>query len=240
MNPTPRQQANAAVRDFLSSRDWSTQTPARQRALGAFLRLATAGGFKSVTMRTLGQELGLKAPSLYSSFPLGKDQIVAESLSWFTHDFARQLLASVEATNTPEEYWSALVRFHLTQQLKRPESDLWNLLVASDRAVPFLTEEIREEVASWLRLHGAMYEAAAQEMGFNVTGQTIQAVSALLDGAGRWSAWNGTTAQLETLLDHAVILSRSVLEVGARESAPGAVAAMYQHGTQPQPAPSIM
>jgi AcrR family transcriptional regulator len=84
-NDSPREQANAAVRDFLFSRDWSAQTPARQRIPRAFLRLATAHGFNSVTMRTLGRELDMKAPSLYSSFPRGKDEIVAESLRWFTH-----------------------------------------------------------------------------------------------------------------------------------------------------------
>ena len=98
MNHSPREQANTAVRDFLSSRDWSAQTPARQRILVAFLSLATARGFGSVTMRTLGRELDMKAPSLYSSFPRGKDEIVAESLRWFTHRFARDLLDAAEAT----------------------------------------------------------------------------------------------------------------------------------------------
>jgi len=240
MIDTPRGQANAAVREFLSRRDWSAQAPARRRVLRAFLRLAAANGFNSVSMRMLGQDLGLKAPSLYSSFPRGRNEIVAESLSWFTHKFARELLAAVEVASTPEEYWVALVHFHLTQQLKTPEADLWNLLVASDKVMPFLTNEVREEVASWLRLHDAMYAAAAQEMGFVVTGQTTQVISTLLDGAGRWSAWNGTSAQLDTLLDHAVAWSRSVLEVVVRDGARANVSALSQHGTQAYATPSLL
>jgi len=215
VNHSPREQANAAVRDFLSSRDWSAQTPARQRILVAFLRLATASGFNSVTMRTLGRELDMKAPSLYSSFPRGKDEIVAESLSWFTHRFARDLLKAVEATTTPEEYWAALVRFHLAQQLQWPEADLWDLLVATDRVARFLSDEVCEEVASWMKLHEDMYAAAAEDMGFPLSSQTIRVILTLLDGAGRWAAWNGSDAELEILLRHAVTLSRAMLEVGS-------------------------
>lgn len=213
MNHSPRQQANASVREFLSSRDWSAQTPARQRILAAFLRLATANGFNSVTMRTLGRELDLKAPSLYSSFPQGKDEIIAESLRWFTHRFARDLVAATEATSTPEEYWSALVRFHLAQQLQRPEADLWDLLVATDRVARFLNDEVREEVASWLRLHETMYTAAAEEMGFRLSQETTHMIFTLLEGAGRWAAWGGSEGELESLLDRAVVLSRAILEV---------------------------
>lgn len=219
MNHSPREQANAAVRDFLSSRDWSTQTPARQRILVAFLRLATAKGFNSVSMRTLGRELDLNASSLYSSFPRGKDEIVAESLRWFTHRFAHDLLAAVEATTTPEEYWAALVRFHLAQQLQRPEADLWDLLIATDRVARFLSDEVCEEVASWMTLHEDMYAAAAEEMGFPLARQTTRVIFTLLDGAGRWAAWNGSDAELEILLHHAVALSRSILEVGSRTQA---------------------
>jgi AcrR family transcriptional regulator len=215
MNQSPRAQANAAVEEFLSSRDWSAQTPARQRILAAFLRLATAKGFSSVTMRTLSHELDLKAPSLYSSFPRGKDEIVAESLSWFTHRFAHDLLAATEAATTPEEYWAALVRFHLAQQLQRPEADLWRLLIATDRVARFLSDDLRDEAASWLRLHEGMYAAAAEEMGFRLTRQSAHLIFTLLDGAGRWAAWSGGDAELEILMDHAVALSRSILEVGS-------------------------
>lgn len=240
MNHTPREQANAAVREFLSRRDWSSQTPARERALGAFLRLAVANGFNSVSMRRLGRELGLKAPSLYSSFPGGRDEIVAESLSWFTHEYARELLAAVEVTSTPEEYWAALIRFHLTQQLQRPEADLWNLMVASDRLKPFLAGEVREEVVCWLRLHDAMYAAAARDLGVVVTEQTMRVISTVVDGAGRWLDWDGTSAQLATLLDHAVVLSRFVLEVGTEDCPSASASELSQHGTPPHTTLSVL
>ncbi|MGW9414493.1 TetR/AcrR family transcriptional regulator [Arthrobacter cupressi] len=215
MNLSPRERANAAVREFLSSRDWSAQTPARRRILAAFLQLATTRGFDSVTMRTLGRELDMKAPSIYSSFPQGKDEIVAESLRWFTHTFARDLLAGAEEAKSPEEYWAALVRFHLAQQLQRPEADLWDLLVATDKVARFLADEVRDEVGLWMGLHADMYAAAAEEMGYELPVRTTKVIFTLLDGAGRWAGWSGSDDDLAELLDHTVALTRSILEVGS-------------------------
>jgi len=211
MKRISREQANAAVRDFLSRRDWSTQTPARQRILAAFLRLATTNGFNAVSMRTLSGELDLRPSSLYSSFPGGKDEIVAEALSWFTHRFGQDLLAAVEETTTAEDYWAALVRFHLSQQLQRPEADLWDLLVATDRVGQFLGDETRHEVATWLSLHEDMFAAAAGEMGFSLSRQHAYMVLTLLDGAGRWAQWDGESESLEALISNAISVSRSIL-----------------------------
>lgn len=213
MDPTPREQANAAVRKFLSGHDWSTQTPTRQRILAAFLHLAAVKGVNAVTMRTMGRELDMKAPSLYSSFPRGKDEIVAESLRWFTHGFARDLLEAVESTNTPEDYWAALVRVHLSQQLQRPEADLWDLLIATDRAARFLSDDARTEANQWLRLHEDMFSAAAREMGYRFRAQTVRVILALLDGAGRWVDRSVSDQDFAALTDRAVALTLSILEI---------------------------
>jgi hypothetical protein len=46
--------------------------------------------------------------------------------------------------------------------LQRPEADLWDLLVATDRVARFLSVEVCEEVASWMTLHEDLYSAAAE------------------------------------------------------------------------------
>jgi hypothetical protein len=88
-------------------------------------------------------------------------------------------------------------------------------LVASDRVAGFLGDDLREELDYWQGLHEEMYSAAAEEMGLAVTRQTIQAIFTLLDGAARWSAWDGSRAQLESLVERGVVLSRSLLKVSA-------------------------
>jgi AcrR family transcriptional regulator len=55
----------------------STNSPARQRVLNAATRLYTENGYDGVSMRDLAQELGIRAPSLYSHFPCKADLLVA-------------------------------------------------------------------------------------------------------------------------------------------------------------------
>lgn len=220
MDHLPRLRANEAVKKFLSSHDWSSQTDARRRILGAFLQLATTQGFNAVSMRTLGRELNMKAPSIYSSFPNGKDEIVAESLRWYIHSFARDILVCAEESRSAEEYWAALVRFHLTRQLQLPESDLWDLLVATDKIGRFLSDEVRNEVDVWMGLHEDMYSAAAEEIGYHISTKTIRMILTLLDGAGRWSGWNGSDQELVQISDQTVSVTRSILEASSRNGTP--------------------
>ncbi|MFK0040651.1 TetR/AcrR family transcriptional regulator [Paenarthrobacter nitroguajacolicus] len=215
VSESPRVQANAAVRRFLAGRDWSIQTPARRRIVAGFLQLATARGFESVTMRTLAREVGVKAPSIYSSFPEGKDEIVAEALRSFTHAFAFDLLAGAEKATSAEEYWAALVRGHLAQQLQRPEPGLWDLLVATDKVARFLKDEVRADLDQWVRLHEDMYIAAAEEMGFELSVQTVRVIFTFLDGARRWADWSGSDGELAQLGDRSVALTRTLLNVSS-------------------------
>lgn len=215
LNYSSRDQATAALAEFLSDRGGPLLTTSQRRIVAAFLRLAGAHGFESVTMRTLSRELGLKAPSLYSSFPGGREEIVAEVLLGFRRRFALGLLAAVQATAGPEEYWAALVRFHLVQHLKGLEADLGDLLVATDKVSRFFSEEVRQEISAWLRLREAMFVASAQDMGYPLSRQTAHVILTLLDGAGRWAAWNGGEPELQVLVDRTVALSRSILEIGS-------------------------
>ncbi|WP_243836743.1 TetR/AcrR family transcriptional regulator [Paenarthrobacter nitroguajacolicus] len=215
VSESPRLQANAAVRKFLSGRDWSTQTPTRRRIVAGFLQLSATRGFESVSLRTLAREVGMQAPSIYSSFPGGKDEIVAESLRWFTHAFAYDLLAGAEKATSAEEYWAALVEGHLAQQLQRPEPNIWDLLIATDKVARFLKDEVRAEADLWTSLHQDMYIAAADEMGLKLSASTVQQILTLLDGVGRWADRSGRDRELSLLTDRAVALTLSILEINA-------------------------
>lgn len=213
MIQVPRERANAAIAAFLLSRDRPPHTPAQQRILAAFLRLAANGGLESVTMRTLGRELGMKAPSLYSSFPQGKREIAAASLLSFTHDFARGLLAAASDAGSAEEYWATLVRFHLSHQLLQPESELWDLVIATDRVTHFLSDEVRDEVGALVGFHEDMFAAAAEEMGYSLTTETTRVIFTLLDGVKRWGGRKPGQVEFAEVLDRAVTLTRSILEL---------------------------
>ncbi|MGW2888851.1 TetR/AcrR family transcriptional regulator [Streptomyces griseoruber] len=206
-----------AVEEFgqhLGKLDWSSQSASRRAILEAFLRLATENGFNSVTMRMIAKEMAIKAPSLYNHFPDGRDEIVAESLRWHFYKFGIAVLDEVRGVSDPREGWRRMVHVHLTRQIQLPESDLWDLLVATDQVVHFLPLALREEVDAWVDLYEALYRAAAEDMGFGPSVQQVKLVMTVLEGANRWAMWDGKPRSLAALVEKANTATLALLELG--------------------------
>jgi AcrR family transcriptional regulator len=202
------------LREHLEQFDWSSQTPARRAALEAFLRLSNVRGFSAVTMRALATELSIKAPSLYAHFPNGRDEIVAESLRWHFSKFGFAILGAVETTETAEEFWDAMVREHLIRQVTLPESNLWDLLVATDTIVRFLPPGLHAEVDRSVSFYEDLYRASAADMGVEgTTDEHIHLVLTVIEGAGRWC----TVETLSTAVDRAIQVSHTLLRMPAPE-----------------------
>lgn len=211
--------ASQQMRQHLDAFDWSGLTPGRRNILEAFLRLAARQGYAAVTMRALGKEIHLKAPSIYSHFPGGRDEIVAESLRWDYYRFGLAALEAVADCKDGSEFFDAMVRIQLTHQLDRPESDLWDIVVASDRiGGGFLQRDIREEMDHWLRLCARMYETAAQEMGYDNVEAKVRVVMTILNGASSWCGWSGNPKDLEACAEQAIAITRSMLSLQVKES----------------------
>ena len=206
-----------AARDAFELRlrewNWSGQKAARQNILEAFLRLAISNGINSVSMRTIANAVNIKAPSLYSHFPKGRDEIVAESLRWHFHRFGVALLEAVSGAGDADEFWDAMVRLHFTRQVRLPESNLWDLLVAMDRMAGILPEEVRTQVNDWVQIHQDMYVATARDLGISNAEDRVKVVMTLLEGATRWASPECTDDELEQLADRAVVMSRALLNV---------------------------
>lgn len=164
-------------------------------------------------MQALGRELNVKAPSIYSHFPNGRDEIVAESLRWHHYRFGVAALEAIEGCNDAGEFWDAMVRVHLQRQLDRPESDLWDIVVTAERIGGFLQPETREEMHHWLRLCVQMYEAAAIEMGYDNVETKVGVVMTILNGASTWCGWSGNPEDLGACADQAVGITRAVLSL---------------------------
>lgn len=206
-----------AARDAFAHRlemwDWAGQGASRQHILEAFLELAIANGFNSVSMRTIANAVNIKPPSLYSHFPGGRDEIVAESLRWHFHRFGVALLEAVDQAASAEEFWVRMIKLHFTRQVRLPESNLWDLLVATDRMARILPAEVRAQVDDWVNLYQNMYVAAAVDMGFVSPEERVKVVMALLEGATRWASTAADDEELADLADHAVMLSKTILEL---------------------------
>ncbi|BCW52347.1 TetR/AcrR family transcriptional regulator [Arthrobacter sp. StoSoilB13] len=213
MSVTSYEAASRAFESQLKEWNWTGQKVGRQNILEAFLQLAIANGFNSVSMRTIANAVNIKPPSLYSHFPDGRDEIVAESLRWHFHRFGVALLEAIEPARNADEFWDAMVKLHFTRQVRLPESNLWDLLVATDRMAGVLPKELRAQVDNWVTLHEQMYVAAARDIGCPDAEEHVRVVMTLLEGATRWAPRDCTDAELEELADRAVTLSRAILAV---------------------------
>ncbi|BCW45222.1 TetR/AcrR family transcriptional regulator [Arthrobacter sp. StoSoilB5] len=213
MSSTSYKAARDAFAHRLEEWDWAGQGASRRHILEAFLQLAIANGFNSVSMRTIANAVNIKPPSLYSHFPGGRDEIVAESLRWHFHRFGVALLEAVDQAESAGAFWDAMVRLHFTRQVTLPESNLWDLLVATDRMATILPADLRAQVDDWVSLHENMYVAAAVDMGFKQPEERVRVVMTLLEGATRWASTDPDDEELTALTDRAIALSRTILEM---------------------------
>jgi AcrR family transcriptional regulator len=191
--------------------DWSQQTPSRRKILAAFLRLASEHGFNSVSMRMIAQEVGIKAPSLYAHFP-SRDEIVAESLRWHFYRFGMAIVEQIKGVDDPRVGWQRMVDVHVTRQLTLPESNLWDLLVATDQVVHFFPQPLRDEVDAWVDLYEALFRAAAADMGHESPTQIVKVAMTILEGANRWAMWDGKATSVRRCVEVATELTLSLVE----------------------------
>jgi AcrR family transcriptional regulator len=205
------------LRERLELYDWSGQSASRRAVLEAFLELANKNGFGSVTMRMLGRELNIKAPSLYAHFPDGRDEIVQESLRWQFWKFGVALLEALDtAADDAESFLSTMVTVHVTRQLQLVESDLWDLLVRTDAIVHFLPATVRDEAEMWVQLHEDMFHAVASDLGRPASATDVRMLLTVLEGATRWAPRDPSPAELAEAVGNAQRVAQMVLGLPQR------------------------
>lgn len=199
------------LRVSMTAFDFSDVGSKRLAILNVFMRLAAARGYGAVTMRSIGAELRIKAPSIYSHFPGGREEITEYSLRWQSRDYGESLLRAVATVQDHNEMWDTLVRNHCLQQLDNPNNRLWDMIVASDRVGRFLPSTLRTDMDERLNLFIRLYAAVAEELGYANSYQKARAVMSLMDCVGVWCDWPSEAGLQETSLDRAVALSRGIL-----------------------------
>lgn len=211
------EQSTTELRKYLDGIDWNDLTPSRERIAEHFLLLAVENGLQSVSMRMLGEALGIKASSVYSHFPGGRDEIVSTTLKLYFHRFGRALLEEVSSATDAEDFWRKLVRVHLTRQIELPESNLWDIIIASDRMTHFLPSDIRNEIDLGIELHENMYFAAAESLG-NSNPEIVRMIITLLEGASRWNDGDTSDQNIESTVDRTISLTRTILSLNPTTS----------------------
>ncbi|QIV86652.1 TetR/AcrR family transcriptional regulator [Glutamicibacter mishrai] len=190
-------------------------SPAKRRVVEAFLRLCVVHGMQSVSMRTLAKELDIKAPTIYSHFPGGRDEIIAESLRWHFHHFCSALVDAVRPAKDASSFLDAMIRLHFVRQVQLPESNLWDLIVGIDRSVQILPVDLSVQVAHWVDLYESLYIAVARDLGLEDVTIKVKMVNTLLEGSTRWFEPTKTAKGLSRGADQAVAISRQILGMAA-------------------------
>ncbi|KUI31698.1 hypothetical protein AU194_06860 [Mycobacterium sp. GA-2829] len=223
MASSPRLRAADQLRAYVEAADWSHMTYRRQQILEAFVELASTIGYQSVTMRALGERVGVKAPSIYRHFLNGRDEIVREAYRWHFYRFASAILDVVDQTRDANEYWSSLIGVHLRRQVESPENDMWDILLATDRIAGFLPDDMRDEYRAWMRLYEQMHAAVALELGCASSDVTkfVKMVVKILDTSSEWCGWDGTEEGLQTCVAQATVICRALLAVDIDDLSPG-------------------
>lgn len=208
-----RVRALDVLRTEIATFDWSKLTDGKRLILDAFLRIVTTDGYAAVTMRGLARHVNMKAGSLYSHFPGGRDEVVDTALRWHFHQFAKGTIEAVESAAGAPEFWTTLVDQQVRRQLQTPENDMFDLILATDRISQFLPTETRQDINHLVDLNAALFKGAALDMGYQ--GEVDLAVSiviAILDAVHSWSHWNGDPDDVARISDAAIRTSLSTLE----------------------------
>jgi AcrR family transcriptional regulator len=142
-----------AIHDYLAQEDLAAGTEGRRRIMQAVLALAVGKGISGVTMRSIAKHVDIKAASLYSHFEGGKDELIGETLRWNYNEFFLMILNALPDEGTATDQLRGLVRGHIDFQLSSAWQNLFETLIAADKAGNFLSEATREQVRHRRRLY---------------------------------------------------------------------------------------
>jgi AcrR family transcriptional regulator len=112
---------------------------ARERVLDTAEQLFQERGYKSVTMRDIAQELGMKQASLYYHVPQGKEQLYAEVTERGLRRHHTGLQTAIDTAVDLEAQLQATVRWVFSQPPM-------NLIKMMESDMPELGDEIRHEL----------------------------------------------------------------------------------------------
>jgi AcrR family transcriptional regulator len=200
------------VKASVEAFNWDQVSDRKIDILKVFLQLAATQGYSAITMRSLATALNLKAPSIYSHFPGGKDEIIGLSLRWQARVFGLEVLEATKGAEDAATLLDLLARCHGRVNLIKPENYLWDMIVASDRLGQFLPRDLRDEMHTWIDIWVRLYASAADALGYDDTDLKARQVLAAIDTVTTWGRWDGSEAELARIQDETSELCRSIMQ----------------------------
>lgn len=204
--------ARTAIDEYVAQETTMSPTAGRRKIMAAVLRLAVAKGYAGLSMRSIAKEVQMQAPSLYSHYPGGKDELVSETLRWVYTEFLASVLVGVRPEDSADQEFSKVVGNHLRFQMVNEWSSLWETLVEADRAAGFLSSETRELVQGMRSLYASYIAALVEEIGASDNSKTTaKLIIHMLNAAPAWSEPSRNESSIDPLVRFTLGACRAVI-----------------------------
>ncbi|PRZ42819.1 TetR family transcriptional regulator [Antricoccus suffuscus] len=119
----------------------------RQKIMDATLELAASEGVAGASVRKIASAVEMRVATMYSYFPGGKDELVSEAMLQRVQEFYANQASGLRSDDQAIENLRSLVFRHVRWSLDHPKSTpAWEVIVASDRISPVLSEHVRSEL----------------------------------------------------------------------------------------------
>jgi AcrR family transcriptional regulator len=137
----------------------TTTTPGRQRVLDAALTLFAERGYATTSMRELAGRVGMKAASLYSHYPGGKDDLLAGALQPFLDGL--DALLALDNDDLDLDAWLRAYATHLASHPQAVRLAGADLAVTRHQRIATRLGDLNQRTRDLLRHHRHLSEIQA-------------------------------------------------------------------------------
>jgi AcrR family transcriptional regulator len=171
------------------------RSTSRSQILAVAMSLFTRKGYAGTSMREIASQVHIRAASLYSHYPGGKEQMLREGLHSILSEFLAFLITDIRSGMNAEEQLRSLVRRHIAWQLDFGDRALaWDAAINQFGVAGVLDEDAIGAVRREQRLyHDYLHDLVAAVTEREHAGDLTTAILALCDQAHRWLPQDGPT-----------------------------------------------
>lgn len=203
-------------------------TGTRAQILAVAMSLFTKKGYAGTSMREIAAQVGIKAASLYSHVPEGKEQLLRLGLHSILNEFLAFLIGDIRFDMDAGEQLRSVLAKHVTWQLDFGEQALaWDAAINQFGVAGVLDEATIESVRSEQRLyHDYLRDLVAEGSPGQPTEDLATVLLVICDHAHRWlpgAAVAGRVAGPISVADRNYVIDRvwrivSIMLEGARHN----------------------
>lgn len=144
-------------------------------------------GYAGTSMRQVAAACGIKAASLYSHFPEGKDQLLREGLRVIYDEFLSYLVEPLRDGMDDDAALRTIVTQHVRWQLAEGDKALaWDAAIQQFGVADVLDDDTVAEVREHQALYHLYLKSLVTSLGADDAEDRTIAIVALCDQARRW------------------------------------------------------